>query len=275
MRKNVKIVLAVIVIVFVTILAFGSEFTVVVPSSVNQETSQALAVDTSKTRITAELKDAITKTASDVAINIWVEFDSEEYERRTNSSIFSLRKYYDSAAKKIMDNMESGYLKNKLLPEEIIATIFFYGKGVEPPVEIAKPYLTWYYSMGLTSESINSIVDFPGLEEIDLRTLAEDPNGKADPILMSLVTKTAKEYPTYKIRVFIDVNEQPNPETGAFSYNLEQVDQIILKYGGQIVSNWTNELQALIPPSFQLIAELSSLGEVTSIFPNWDFYALD
>jgi len=268
MRKTTKIVLAFIVIVVVTVVAFGSEFSIVVPSSVNQPNQEALAVDTGKTRLTAELKDAMAKAGPN-AINIWAEFDVKEYERITNSDILSLRKYCDSGLEKYWNNR-----KSELLPEEIVAVTFFYGKGVEGPIkEGAKSGTTWIFT-GRTTSEINSVVNFPGLKGICLRTSTEDPNGKADPILMELIAVAAKEYPAYKIKVFLDVHEHINPEKGAFTYNFTLVDQIILKHGGQILGHWRDELKALIPPSFELITKLSSLDEVTRIFPNWWSYPL-
>ena len=272
MRKAVKIVLAVIVIAFITVAAFGSEFSIVVPSRVNQETSQeALAVDTGETRLTAELKEAMATTAPNEEINIWVEFDADEYGRRTNSSVLSLMQYRNSGIGKYWNNK-----KSELLPEEIIAVMFFYGKGVESPLkEGAKFGSPWYFT-GMASSEINSIVDFPGVQEIDLRT-SPKYDGKAVSILMELIAKTAKEYPTYKIRAFVEVRAQPNPETGGLSRNFESANQIILKYGGQVFDQyeWSHDFEALIPPSFELVAELSSLGEVASVFPNWHSHPID
>jgi hypothetical protein len=270
MKRKIKIILAVTVMTVIAVVAFSNELNVMFDST---EPQKALAFDTGGTMLTAELKEALAKAGPTELIRVWLEFDVSEYERKTGSSIFPLiRQYRDSGMEKILRNA-----KSELLPEEVMATVYCYSKGVEPPIEILKqePYLVWYV-VELTPSETNSIVGFPGLQKLDLREPSEG-SSKVDPIIKPLIAKTAKEYPAYRLVLIIDLYEQINPETAESWCNFEHVDQIVQEHGGQVSEHWKSlhSVAALVPPNLQAIAALSSLDDVESISPNWVSYVLD
>lgn len=270
MRRKIKTFFAIAITMIIGVVAFSNGLN---GMSNSTERQRALAFNTGNTMVTAELKEALAKAEPTELIKVWVEFDAYEYECKTGTSIFSLiRQHRDSGMEKILRNA-----KSELLPEEVMATIYCYSKGVEPPVEILKqkPYLVWYVTE-LTPNETSSIVGFPGLQKLDLCGPSEG-SPKVDPIIRPLTAKIAKEYPTYRLMLIIDLYEQINPETGESWCNFKHVDQIVQEYGGQVSEHWKSlhGVAALVPANLQAIAALSSLDDVESISPNWVSYALD
>jgi hypothetical protein len=270
MRKSRKIAIVIMVAMVFAFAAFGSMINVVMRSG---DGGEALAAGAGKTRLSAGLKEALGKAGRNELLRVWLEFDGTEYQSKTGTSIFSLiRQYRDSGMEKISRNARS-----ELLAEETIATMYCYSKGVDPPVEILKekPYLVWFVAE-MDSAEIDSVIDFPGVQALDLRALSEG-SPKADPILKPLIAKIAKDYPICTFTLVVDLYEQINSETGESWCNFKSVEQAIREYGGQVTECWKSlrGIAAVVPPSLQLITTLSSLGDVESISPNWNSYVLD
>jgi len=270
MKRKIKMIFGGITMMIVVVVAFG----IAVNATFNPKIRQKVfAFDTGNTTLTAELKEALSKAGSTELIRVWLEFDAYEYECKTGTGISSLiRQYRDSGMEKIRRNARS-----ELLAEETMATIYCYSKGVDPPVEILKekPYLVWFL-VELNPGQIDSVVGFPGVQKLDLRALSEG-SPKADPILKPLIAKIAKDYPTYRFTLVVDLYEQINLGTGESWCNFESVERIIQEYGGQVTEYWKSfhSIGAVVPPSLQLITTLSSLDDVESISPNWNSYVVD
>jgi len=224
----------------------------------------ASAIDQAGSRLSPELIEVLSKAGSSELIKVWVELDKDEYANKTGKRMFFLiRQYKASGMEKIQREAF-----DELIPEEIIAVICKYSTGVEPPVELAERhhYLVWYTSE-LTPSMIKSISNFPGVQRITL--YKEASVSYVDPIIASYIAKVAEEYPTYRIKLLTGLAQQFSTETGAPYYSYKSIEQTLQKYSGEIIYNGLTSVHTVAPANLQLVAELSALDEVESIYLNW------
>ena len=117
---------------------------------------------------------------------------------------------------------------------------------------------------------IESIADFAGIQKITLFKLPSEIS-KVDPILISYVEKTTKEYPECKIMLLMELR-YPLEWPFEWEVSYEKVHGIVQKYGGSITYSRGAYMHVVALPNIQLVMELASLPEVSSIFPNWVHY---
>jgi hypothetical protein len=263
MKRRLKLVtLAIVTVIAIVLILTGSINNAVNP----KDGQQALAIDQPVSRISPELKEAVARAGPTELISTWVEFDGDEFENKTGYRIPTLvRKCATTLEEKL-----GRKAFNELLPEEIAVYVRGVGQGVEPPVELKQRqrYLVWYM-IDLLPSMIKSIDGFAGIEKLTLCKPSPEAYG-ITPLLASLMTKVADEYPTYRITLVVDLKEQYDYQKGGFFCDYENAIKVIEKNGGTIIQCLTpvHSMIAEVPPSFELVKELSALDEVSEILPN-------
>jgi len=118
---------------------------------------------------------------------------------------------------------------------------------------------------------IESIADFAGIQKITLFKLPSEIS-KVDPILISYVEKTTKEYPECKIMLLMELR-YPLEWPFEWEVSYEKVHGVVQKYGGSITYSRGAYMHVVALPNIQLVMELASLEEVASIYPTRTYYA--
>lgn len=218
-------------------------------------------------RVSSELDNTIEEGKHNEYSRVWIEFDPEDYENKTGTSIVQLiKKYKRSGMEKVQAKASS-----ELLASEIIALIYCYAEAIEPPIELVKRqrYLVWYTTY-LTPTMINAVADFPGVQKIT-PFRPQNNISKVDPIFVSYIQKVNEEYPQSRIKLIVGLKDLPDNVADHVCY--ENVNEVVRKYGSEISKFWDQyTMMVTAPPSLQLVAELSALQNVQRITPNWVYY---
>jgi hypothetical protein len=267
MKTKMKfIVIAILAVLVATVVLTNASKSSIAPGN----PAAGSANDLTNSKLSPDLRDVLARAGPTQLIVTWVELDKDEYANRAGASIGSLINRYGSNGEQKIQRKAYA----ELLPEETVAAMCMSAKGVEPPVQLVKqnPHLEWYMEE-MTPNMVTSIANFSGIQGMSLAgTLGG--NSKVDPILLPYVAKVAEEYPTYSIKLLVDLRGQSNPSTGGNSDDYGAIAQVLQKYGGEIANRYesVHSLLAIVPANSQLIGDLSTLDEVAMISPNLCFY---
>lgn len=276
MRKASKLVMAVLIITTAATLTLCIELKNYVGPKDSQE---ALAADPSVSRLSPELREALSRADPDELVSVWMEFDPRGYQKETNSSNGQMLSQFKESG-------ESGFEKikrkafNELLPAEIVAIIFRNYKALEPPIEVhAHQFYLHWYPVEMTPSQIQAIAGFPGVQKITLPKPSEEISNKANPILVPYMAKAAQEYPSYKIQIIVDIRKEltVDPNTGQWSEIIDYngTRDLVQKFGGEIATYWSDGVLANVPPDPQILIPISELENVQRIEANWYCHVID